>query len=198
MRMNSAHWLWNAATHPEGIMGQVGFGQPDDGVIQMAYVVADLGAAMEQWTRSLRVGPWFVLERFTGVDPVYRGQPSRAEIALAMSFAGHMNIELIQPQNAAPSVYREVIERRGYGFHHWGVATWDFDAAVARYERAGHALTFQLAVPSGGRVGYMDTTAVLPGYTELIELGGAFEDVFGRFYRASLGWDGKDPVRSFI
>jgi hypothetical protein len=35
-------------------------------------------------------------------------------------------------------------------------------------------------------------------YTEFIELGGAFEDVFGRFYRASIGWDGKDPVRSFI
>jgi hypothetical protein len=44
----------------------------------------------------------------------------------------------------------------------------------------------------------MDTTAVLPGYTELIELGGAFEEVFGRFYRASVGWDGEDPVRSFI
>jgi hypothetical protein len=179
-------------------MGQVGFGQPDDGVIQMAYVVADLRAAMEQWSRSLKVGPWFVLEHFSGLDPVYRGEPSRAEIALAMSFAGHMNIELIQPMNDAPSVYREVIERRGYGFHHWGVATWDFDAAVARYERAGHTLACQFAVPSGGRVGYMDTTAVLPGYTELIELGGAFEEVFGRFYRASLGWDGKDPVRSFI
>ena len=57
---------------------------------------------------------------------------------------------------------------------------------------------YRKKVPSGGRVGYMDTTGVLPGYTELIELGGAFEEVFGRFYRASLGWDGKNPIRSFI
>ena len=179
-------------------MGQVGFGQPDDGVIQMAYVVPDLPAAIKEWTTKLRVGPWFVLEHFTGLDPVYRGQPSQADISLAMSFAGHMNIELIQTNNESASVYREMIERRGYGFHHWGVATWEFDAAVAQYERAGHALAFRLAVPSGGRVGYMDTTGVLPGYTELIELGGAFEEVFGRFYRASRGWDGKDPIRSFI
>jgi hypothetical protein len=179
-------------------MGQVGFGQPDDGVIQMAYVVADLRAAIEQWSRTLRIGPWFVLEHFSGEDPVYRGQPSRADVAIAMSFAGHMNIELIQPNNDAPSVYREVVERRGYGFHHWGVATWNFDAAVAQYEREGYALAFSAAVPSGGRVGYMDTTAVLPGFTEFIELGGAFEDVFGRFYRASIGWDGTDPIRSFI
>ena len=44
----------------------------------------------------------------------------------------------------------------------------------------------------------MDTTRELGGYMEFIELGGAFEEVFGRFYRASVGWDGKDPVRSFI
>jgi len=179
-------------------MGQVGFGQPDNGIVQMAYVVADLRAAIAHWTQSLRVGPWFVLEHFTGVNPVYRGQPSQAEMALAMSFAGHMNIELIQAKNDAPSVYREMIDRRGYGFHHWGVATWHFDAAVASYESAGYALAFRAAVPSGGRVGYMDTTAVLPGYTELIELGGAFEEVFGRFYRASLDWNGQDPIRSFI
>ena len=179
-------------------MGQVGFGQPDNGVIQMAYVVADLDAAIREWITKLRVGPWFVLEHFTGVDPVYRGQPSRADVRLAMSFAGHMNMELIQPNNDAPSVYREVIERRGYGFHHWGVATWSFDAAVAQYERGGYPLAFRAAVPSGGRVGYMDTTGVLPGFTELIELGGDFEQVFGRFYRASIDWDGKDPVRSFI
>jgi hypothetical protein len=109
-----------------------------------------------------------------------------------------MNLELIQPKNEAPSVYREMIERRGYGFHHFGVATWSFDAAVAQYESAGYALAFRAAVPSGGRVGYMDTTRVLPGYTELIELGGAFEEVFGRFHRACRDWDGKDPIRSFI
>jgi hypothetical protein len=44
----------------------------------------------------------------------------------------------------------------------------------------------------------MDTTAQLPGFVELIELGGAFEPVFNNFYRATIGWDGKDPVRSFI
>ena len=179
-------------------MGQVGFGQPDNGVIQMAYVVADLDAAIKEWIARLRVGPWFVLEHFTGVDPLYRGQPSRADVRLAMSFAGHMNIELIQPNNDAPSVYREHIDKRGWGFHHWGVATWHFDREVAKYQANGHALAFLAKVPSGGRVGYMDTTNVLPGYTEFIELGGAFEDVFAKFYRASIGWDGRDPVRSFI
>jgi hypothetical protein len=44
----------------------------------------------------------------------------------------------------------------------------------------------------------MYTTAQLPGFVELIELGAGFEAVFSKFYRASIGWDGVDPVRSFI
>ena len=153
-------------------MGLVGFGQPDDGIIQMAYVVPDVRAAMSAWVEKVKVGPWFLLEHFTGNDPKYRGRDSTADVAIAMSFAGHMNIELIQPNNEAPSVYREWIERRGYGFHHWGRATWQFDQDVERYRAAGHELVFLAGVPTGGRVAYMDTTADLPGYVELIELGG--------------------------
>jgi len=179
-------------------MSLVCFGQPDDGIIQMAYVVKDIRAAIDHWVKKLKVGPWFMLDHFTGEKPVYRGQPSQADVSLAMSFAGHMNIELIQPNNDAPSVYKEWIDRRGHGFHHWGVATWHFDREVEKHRTAGHELAFLAHVPSGGRVAYMDTTATLPGYLELIELGGAFEPVFSRFYRASIGWDGADPIRSFI
>lgn len=179
-------------------MGKVGFGQPDDGVIQTCYLVENIRGAIHHYASRLKIGPWFLLEHFTGIDPIYRGKPSRADVAIAMSFAGHMNIELIQPNNDAPSVYREHIERHGFGFHHWGIATWHFDRDVERFRQSGHELVFLAGVPSGGRVGYMDTTNILPGYTEFIELGGAFEDVFGRFYRASIDWDGREPIRSFI
>jgi hypothetical protein len=179
-------------------LGLVGFGQPDDGIIQMAYVVKDIHAAMRAWVGKLRVGPWFLLHHFSGQEPLYRGQPSTADVSLAMAFAGHMNIELIQPNDDAPSVYREIIDTRGYGFHHWGCATAQFDRDVEQYRQAGHEVGFICRVPSGGRVAYMDTTRQLPGFVELIELGGGFEPLFSRFYRASIGWDGADPVRSFI
>jgi hypothetical protein len=120
-----------------------------------------------------------------------------ASVSLAMSFAGHMMVELIQEHAPVPSVYREVIDKRGYGFHHWGIATKDFDRSVAEYQASGYDLAFLARVPTGGRVGYMDTTRDLPGMVELIELGEAFDPVFSRFYRESIGWDGKDPVRPF-
>jgi hypothetical protein len=179
-------------------MGQVGFGQPDDGVMQMCYLVPDIHAAMSLWVAKLNVGPWFLLDHFTGTNPKYRGRECKADVSLAMSFAGHMNIELIQPNDEHPSVYREWIEHRGYGFHHWGCATRNFDRDVASYRAAGHDLVFLAGVPDGGHVAYMDTTSQLPGYVEFIEIGPGFEATFGRFYRAALDWDGADPVRSFI
>lgn len=179
-------------------MSLLNFGQPDNGIIQMAYVMEDIHRAMNEWVNQLKVGPWFLLDHFTGNDASYRGQPSEADVAIAMSFAGHMMIELIQPNNNAPSVYREIIQRCGYGFHHWGVGSQDFDRDVEAFQKRGAELAFFARVPSGGRVAYMDTTAQLPGMVELIELGANFEPMFTGFYRASLGWDGADPVRSFV
>lgn len=176
-------------------MPQYSFGQPADGIIQMAYVVDDIQAAMALWTRRLKAGPWFLLDHFTGEKAVYRGGPSKADVAIAMGFAGHMQIELIQPNDAHPSVYKEVIDQRGYGFHHFGKATAAYDADVRTYAAAGYELAFEALVPTGGRVGYLDTKGELPGFLELIEDSPALDEVFTSFYRASLLWDGSDPVR---
>ncbi len=179
-------------------MGLVSFGQPDNGIIQTAYVVKDIRQAINRWVKDLKVGPWFLLEHFTGEEAKYRGGQSSADVAIAMSFAGHMMIELIAPNDDAPSVYRETIQKRGYGFHHWGVATSNFDRDVEQHRAQGHELAFFARVPSGGRVAYMDTTAELAGMVEMIELGASFDPIFSRFYSATIGWDSKDPIRAFL
>jgi hypothetical protein len=178
-------------------MTLLNFGQPANGVMQLAYVVKDLRQAIREWIDKLNVGPWFFLEHFIGEHPVYRGKPSQADVAIAMSFAGHMNIELIQPNDTNPSVYKEVIDARGYGFHHWGVATPDIDAAIQRYEAMGMELAFRAGVPTGGDVAYMDSHGAMPGFVELISTNELMERAFSRFYGATLAWDGSTPVRPF-
>jgi hypothetical protein len=172
------------------------FGQPENTIIQMAYIVPDLHEAMAVWSADVHAGPWFHRDRFTGIDPVYRGQPSQAAIALAMGFAGHMQIELIQPLDEHPSIYREVRDARGWGFHHFGLATRDLQADLRRFAALGDEEAFRLSVPTGDIV-YLDTHGRLPGMIELIEVGPSLESLFTRFYRASVGWDGSDPVRPF-
>jgi hypothetical protein len=179
------------------LMPALNFGQPQAGVFQMAYVVEDIEASMRHWIEQLGVGPWFLLESFRGERPTFRDAPSEAEVALAMSFAGHMLVELIALKDDRPSVWREGVERLGYGFHHFGVGTDDYDAEIARHAERGHALAFECAVPTGGRVGYVDTTAELPGYLEVIELDAPTEAAFTQFYATALTWDGAQPIRPF-
>jgi Glyoxalase/Bleomycin resistance protein/Dioxygenase superfamily len=178
----------------ERTMRKLNFGQPDTGIFQMAYVVNDIHDAMDH----LKVGPWYLLDHFTGLNPVYRGGPSRAGVKLAMSFAGHMNIELIQPSDEHPSVYRELLDTRGPGFHHWGIASRDFGGDIRRYEAEGMTLAFRAGVPTGGEVAYMDTHGRLPGFLELIQMDDLTEKAFTHWYSGALNWDGTDRVRPFM
>lgn len=164
------------------------------GVIQMAYVVPDVKKAALDYAKLVGIGPWFLRDHFAGTDLVYRGAPTNVDMAIAMGCSGTMIYELIQPLNDVPSVYKEVIDRRGFGFHHYGVATTSFERDVERYRTRGYELAF-LANIRGHRVGYMDTTADLPGMIELIEMKEASRALMTMVYRASLGWDGSDPVR---
>src|SRR5262245_15563947 len=171
-------------------MALLGFGQPQTGIFQMAYVVEDIHAAMRRWADELHAGPWHLLPAFAGVEPSYRGAPTDAAVALAMGFAGHMCIELIQPNDDKPSVWREGVERTGGGCHTVGVGSVDYDADLRRHLDAGYDVVFEAKGPTGGGVAYVDTTRELPGYVELIELDEQTDATFTRFYAASLAWDG--------
>jgi Glyoxalase/Bleomycin resistance protein/Dioxygenase superfamily len=176
-------------------MRTFGFGQPDNNIIQLAYVVTDLATAMEEWRTLLRIGPWFVLRQFAGMDPRYRGQPALARCDVAFGFAGHMQYELIHQTDDHPSIYRREDGSLKLGFHHYGMASSNFMSDVMRLEARGFEKQFTAVVPSGGRVAAYDTKGVLPGMIELIESDGALDEMFTGMYRASVDWDGANPVR---
>lgn len=178
-------------------MTVLGFGQQIGQVIQMAYVVEDMRASIDWWVKSAKTGPWFLLDHFWAEDQIYRGAPSKADVSIAMAFAGHMCIELIQPLDNHPSVYREILDKRGYGFHHIGLCVADVDVALLGYQAQGYELAFRAQVPTGGAVAYLDDGRNDPGFLELIPHTQGMDETFTRFWRASVDWDGSDPIRSF-
>lgn len=176
-------------------MSTLDYGQPLGGITQAAYVVADIYASMKEFTDSLNVGPWFVTGPFVPPAGTYRGQPTTMSVTLAVGFSGHLMIELVQQHDELPSVYRELVERTGYGFHHFAVATRNLDTDIARYQCKGYALAFSDVSPRGVRVAYMDSSSAIHGMIELIEMSDRLEAIYTKFYHASVGWDGSDPVR---
>lgn len=177
----------------------LGWGQSTGTIAQIAYVVEDLRAAIDHFVRDCGAGPFFVLDHFWQPGQVYRGEESRADITLAMGFSGQTWVELIQPLDDHPSVYRETIAQRGYGFHHFGIAFEDVEAALPAFTARGWREAFRAAVPTGGEVVYLEGgDAASPGFLELIPAPPAMDAAFTRFWQAAQGWDGKEPVRSFI
>lgn len=176
----------------------LGYGQPMGGIAQTAFVVEDLQAAIAHFVANAGAGPFFVLDHFLVPGQNYRGTESTADITLAMGFAGHMLIELIQPLDSNPSVYKETIEHRGYGFHHFGIACADVYKTSEEYQARGYHEAFRASVPTGGEVIYLDNgTGAQQGYVELLPVTPGMDETFTRFWQESLDWDGSDPVRPF-
>jgi hypothetical protein len=176
-------------------MPDFGFGQPHGGIIQTAFVVPDIHDAVRLWTTQLGAGPFFLIPHWRGTNPVYRGGPSKAVVTIAMGFAGHMQIELIQPEDDNPSVYKELLDRSGPGFHHFGVASDDIDRDIARRAADGYVLAFRAGVGSG-EVAYLDGGPGQPGMIELIEATPGLDKNFTAMWQASVDWDGRDPLRT--
>jgi hypothetical protein len=162
-----------------------------DGIMQVCYIVPDLRKAMQEYADFMGIGPWSVTEHFKPNDMRYRGQPTAPDVTIGMSYSGQLNVELIQQRDDTPSVYRETQLKRGYGFHHWGVATANFDRDLARYRERGIEVAFSMTLSSGIRLAYLDTTEHLAGMIELIEINDGVRSSFTRMFRAAREWDGK-------
>ena len=116
-----------------------------------------------------------------------------------MGFAGHLQIELIQPHDSAPSIFTEAILDHGFGFHHFGIAFDDVEAARADYLARGHKEVSRNPVPTGGEVVFLAPDhPVHPGFLELLPATPRMDETFTRFWQAAQDWDGSDPIRPFL
>jgi hypothetical protein len=119
-------------------------------LFQIAFVPRDIRASMRVFTERLGVGPWL---RERGVFPVqfYRDESTGVALAVGMGYApaSAIQYELIEQLDELPSIFKDVIAKSGYGFHHYGVMTEDFDASFSRYRVEGYAPIYEAEVPAG-------------------------------------------------
>jgi len=164
----------------------------EPGVIkQLAYVVDDLDAAIARWVALVHAGPFFRIDNARIEDMRYRGRPADSALSLAVGNSGAIQIELIQPLDGAPSVYRELPR----GVHHLALLARDFEAESARLEHLGHPLAWSLTLPGICRVRYHDTLASFGHFLELWERTDRMCSLLEMIEGAARDWDGRDPVR---
>lgn len=162
---------------------------------QNGYVVRDLEKALSFWIGTLGVGPWFVIEKARVPDFHYRGEPSGAQTTLGIAQWGPIQIELIQPLDDEPSMYRDFLAAGAEGLQH--VACWsdDFDGSLAAAERAGFQVCQGGSFAPDARYVYFETEGHRGTVIELAETAGTMGPFFAAVARAAEGWDGSDPIK---
>lgn len=165
-------------------------------IIQHAWVVPDLDAAIQHWHRTLGVGPFLVNRNIQISDPRHRGVTRAVTFSTAVAQSGSIQIELIEQHDAGPSAFRDTVPAGMTAFHHVAIVADDFDAALR--DHAAYPIAAE------GRFGairfvYLDTSATLGTMLEILEDGPAIRAFFGAIRKAGERWDG-DPatlVREF-
>ena len=166
-------------------------------VAQNGYVVPDLSSAIDGWVAA-GVGPWFVYPHLDVVNFRHRGQPGSIDVSIALSNSGPLQLELIEPHDEAPSLYREFLDvcPRG-GLQHLGFFRTDYDEACAEAASAGFTVGHEGSI-MGGRFAYYLAEQHLGAVVEIAELDDERRRGFDVIAKVAAGWDGIDrPVRMY-
>lgn len=160
-------------------------GQPFGCMAQLSHVVPDVKQAIEKYAQTMRVGPWFLLEKIPITGASYRGSPIDVNVTVGIGYCGALQIELIQENSTGGSIFNEVIRSRGYGVHHYGILTKDFDRDRAKYNTLGYREVFYAVNEFPARNVYFETNGVLPVFLELIEAVEGVERLFAHMFQQS-------------
>ena len=168
---------------------------------QIAFVVKDLARALDYWTKTLGVGPFFLMRDLVPENYRYRGEPSPPpRITLALANSGGLQVEVIEQHDDRPSAYRDYLQAGHEGFQH--VSSWltraDYDATRERVLASGITVAHEGSIPGNGiRFVYFATDAVPGGF--LYEMADVLEPATYPLVKAiadaAVGWDGREPVR---
>lgn len=165
-------------------------------VCQNGYVVRDIEAALKHWTEVLGVGPFYYIEHVKMDWFTYRGEPSNAEVSIALANTGDLQIELIQQRNDAPSMYRDFLEAGREGLQHMSYWTRDYQADFERFLSLGYQVgqEGQIGGPQG-RFAYFETETHPGTIIEVSDISGSKGVFFEKIRNEAAKWDGERPVR---
>lgn len=163
--------------------------------MQMCFVVDDIERELSHWTRTLRVGPFFYLPHFPLLEAQYRGQSVSPDLDVAIAFNGTTCVELVRQNDETPSPFRDHVQRRGFGFHHWGISSQSFEEDLRKRVKSGMSVVASASVGIGGRVAYLETESTLGALLELIEITPPVAQFFAMIRAAAQSWDGTEPVQ---
>jgi hypothetical protein len=166
---------------------------------QIAYFVPDVRAAALEHHRNYGSGPFYVADDVVLPFCEYRGVPAKLNISSAFGQWGDMQVEFMQQNDDAPSIFHDVFPARSgrYGVHHLAFIIDDLWAVAKSFEQEGHPIALHAKMANGIEALLIDTIQSNGHMMELYEPTPPLVELYDFIRDQSIGFDGTDPVRLF-
>jgi methylmalonyl-CoA/ethylmalonyl-CoA epimerase len=135
-------------------------------VKHISYVVKDINITAHHF--NVLMGFQFN-KIFDAIFPkgMVRGNATPFEAKIAVAELGTFAIELLQPVQGN-TIWKEFLDERGEGIHHYGVLVSNLDSEISRYKELGIEL-LQWGETEHAKVAFLDTFETTGTLLELIE-----------------------------
>lgn len=156
-------------------------------IMQYAWVVPNLEAAIVRWHATLGVGPFLVSRNLKIDQALHRGRPCHVAFSTAVAQSGSAQIELIEQHHDGPSAFRDTVPVGETRLHHVAIIADDYEATMRRY---AHVDTAWQGRFGDVRFAYLDTSATLGAMLEILEDKPAIRAFCGAVRKTADRWDG--------
>lgn len=169
------------------------FSAPDHlSIIQIAYVVSDIGEAAKRWFAVFGMGPFTVRRHMRLAGVTFQGAPSSLDMTMALAQAGDLQVELIQQHCDTPSVFREVPGAKpSRGPHHVAIYPRNHQAMVDHYAELGFPVAGEIETRTGYGPTFVDTRDLTGHMLEVYRPDPLLEKVYAVVKERSKNWDRK-------
>lgn len=139
-------------------------------IVQIGILAHDVRKTAKKWADFLQVEvPEIeVSPGYEKSQAVYRGKPCHALLYQAFFDFDNIQVEIIQPADDTPSIWRECLDRDGEGLHHISFGVKNMAGNIEKCEELGMPVLQKGEYPNG-RYAYLDALGSLKVILELLE-----------------------------
>ena len=171
-----------------------GFGR----VVQIAYLVEDIDAAMQHWLEQAGLGPWTCFRNIE-LATEFDGRNFTLHIHEALAYMGDLQIQLVQSLDSPETVtpYQDAVRAGNWGVHHMAFFADDIDATIEHARAQGFERTCAMRDKGGYRYYYCQSKTMPAVWIEFLESYPDLHTIFREGIAAAENWDGSEPIRNF-
>ena len=162
---------------------------PGQNIIQNAYFVNDIDAAIDRWHALWGIGPFLVRRHIVFERVTYRGVPASIDLSAAFAQAGPVQIELLAQHDESPSAFHDMFAPGTEGLHHVAMMPDNYAQAIAHYTRLGYPVAGEVHSAGGRGAAFIDTRPLLGHMTEIYVPSDGLTQLYRDVAAAAATWD---------